>query len=61
MPLYAYHCRACQFDFDNFVRMDGRDVVQCPKCHAPAQRQFSAPHIRTFPIKAVRVNGEEVI
>lgn len=33
MPVYEYHCRACETDFDDLVRMGTPDEeIECPRC-----------------------------
>jgi putative FmdB family regulatory protein len=33
MPIYEYHCDACQADFDHMAPMKARDQkVPCPQC-----------------------------
>ena len=40
MPLYDYHCPACQADFELLVRSG--TVPACPQCHATqVERQLS--------------------
>lgn len=47
MPLYAYRCRVCKKEFDEWFRtMSGvRRTLNCPKCYCPADRIIS-PGIR---------------
>lgn len=41
MPLFTYHCTACDDMFETLVR--GDDVPTCPKCGSTAlERQVSA-------------------
>lgn len=33
MPMYEYHCQACEKDFDHRTSIDARDSkVECPSC-----------------------------
>ena len=42
MPLYDFHCPACNADFERLVRRD--DVQACPACgHAAPERRLAAP------------------
>ena len=34
MPLYEYHCRDCDADFEKLTRRDLADAVECPECGA---------------------------
>jgi len=35
MPIYEYHCDACQTDFEEMVTISARDQkFPCPKCHS---------------------------
>jgi putative FmdB family regulatory protein len=59
MPLYTYICGKCGNEFDRFMPVDLRETSRC-ECGKMAVRKWTAPHVRTFPIKAVRLNGEEI-
>lgn len=49
MPLYDYHCPACQHDFEDFRPMDEAEPPACPKCARAAQRCVSTVHYKTNP------------
>ena len=42
MPIYEYHCDACDTVFEEWHRR-ADDIMEepCPKCHAPAHRLIS--------------------
>jgi len=43
MPIYEYHCPACDHDFETLVRGQG-DVPRCPKCKSvDLSRLLSVP------------------
>ncbi|WP_152052666.1 FmdB family zinc ribbon protein [Tautonia marina] len=43
MPLYEYHCDACDRDFEALVR-SASDTPKCPSCGASElTKQFSVP------------------
>ena len=47
MPIYAYRCNACGFDFDRLQRLSDPDPDTCPSCNqGPVQRQLTAPQFR---------------
>ena len=34
MPIYEYHCKKCQHDFDKLVPMNtDNSEIECPVCH----------------------------
>ncbi len=43
MPIYEYHCPACETDFERLVRSaEERDQPACPQCGARrSERKFS--------------------
>lgn len=42
MPVYDYHCSACDADFERSRSVDDRDhPIACPSCRQPSQRAFS--------------------
>lgn len=43
MPIYAYHCPACDIHFDATRSVDERDSVSCGTCGSHADRPVSAP------------------
>jgi putative FmdB family regulatory protein len=40
MPIYEYHCCACENDFEKLVF--GKDEVVCPKCGGEVKRLMSS-------------------
>jgi putative FmdB family regulatory protein len=43
MPIYAFRCRSCGFQFEEFVRRVGAKAP-CPKCgRKDVERQVTAP------------------
>ena len=40
MPIYEYHCRKCEDNFEKLVF--GSDEVVCPKCGGHVERLMSA-------------------
>lgn len=55
VPLYEFSCAACP-RFEQAHPM-GRvpDVVDCPRCHQPARRVMSAPHLSAAGSAAYRL------
>ena len=53
MPLYDYHCPACDASFEDVRPMNDSQPPACPTCGKPAVRQMSAVHLKTnpFPFK----------
>lgn len=41
MPLYEYHCNACNFDFEDLRNSTEDAEIPCKKCGSPAQRLMS--------------------
>lgn len=42
MPLYEYHCDACDADFELLVR--STEQPACPSCHSPRlEKRLSVP------------------
>jgi putative FmdB family regulatory protein len=40
MPIYAYHCEACNIDFDEFATISERNEVHCRRCHTKADKRI---------------------
>jgi len=59
MPIYEFHCKTCGKDFEVRTSIMERDFVRC-SCGEKAILKMSVPHFNNYPVKAVRVNGEEV-
>ena len=48
MPIYDYHCPACNENFDGFAKMkDSRKRKECPKCGKRSGRIPSRPNLVT--------------
>ncbi len=60
MSIYEYRCPACGVQFEVRHEVGSRELVRCPKCKSPAERRYSLFNFNNFPIKAVRLNGEEI-
>jgi len=60
MPLYEYHCQACGNDFEKIRKFSNKDLVSCSKCGARATFKFSSYYFNNYPVRAVRLNGEEI-
>ena len=59
MPVYEYKCLKCNHKQEKLVR--GKEsLVRCEKCGGRAQKIMSVPYLNNYPIKAVRLNGEEI-
>lgn len=44
MPLFEYHCHACQEEFEALVTAKAAEVVRCPKCDSTeVSKQFGLP------------------
>ena len=41
MPLYEYHCQACDKDFEELLSYEARDLMCCSGCGALADRKMS--------------------
>src|SRR5438132_4400077 len=39
MPTYAYHCDACEPNFDKFQSINDKPLKKCPKCGKPKLRR----------------------
>lgn len=47
MPIYEYHCQACEKDIEALQKISDAPLVNCPKCGEPALRKkISAPAFR---------------
>ena len=48
MPIYAYHCTACDHRFDRLQKLSDPDPDACPACAATGEvkRQLTAPAFR---------------
>ncbi len=47
MPLYDYHCTACNHRCELLEKMNAAPSTECPACHQPhLQRQVSAPQFQ---------------
>ncbi len=33
MPTYAYRCKSCSFELEEFQRLNDPPLVKCPSCH----------------------------
>ena len=41
MPLYAYICRNCGYEFDTIQPSGARDFSTCPQCFCYAEKKLS--------------------
>lgn len=47
MPIYAFHCQACDHSFDRLQKMSDPDPDRCPQCGEDAvRRKLTAPAFR---------------
>ena len=47
MPLYEYHCRACDHRFERIVKFSDAPLKSCPQCGAEGVQQLiSAPAVQ---------------
>lgn len=47
MPIYAFHCDACEHDFERLQKLSDPDPATCPACAEPrVRRLLSAPQFR---------------
>jgi len=61
MPYYDYCCSACPTRFEVRLPMGSRDLIRCPKCKGVSERVYAAPpNLAMYPVKSVRLNGEEI-
>lgn len=61
MPLYEYQCNKCGHKFEKLMAYQYRDEVYCPECGAKATVKLSSYHVRMFPIKSVKLNGNDIM
>lgn len=40
MPLYEYHCDACEHEFEALQKMSDEPLVHCPACDEEALRKL---------------------
>ncbi len=40
MPIYAYHCDACNRDFDEYATISERNNVECRRCKTIASKRI---------------------
>ena len=52
MPLYDYHCKACESDFELLVR--ARSLPTCPQCGSPALERAVSRIAPAGKIEAIR-------
>jgi putative FmdB family regulatory protein len=51
MPIFEYHCRACEADFECLVR--GSRQPECPKCRSTnLEKQLSLPAVSSETTRA---------
>lgn len=51
MPIYEYHCKACDHDFEDLVLGFDDPAPQCPKCNTEeVQKLMSAGSFRPYGI-----------
>lgn len=60
MPIYEYHCNYCDKDLEQLMPFQYADEATCPDCGQPAMRKPSRAFIPKFPIRSVKVKGEDV-
>lgn len=41
MPIYEFHCAACDLDFEALVPMAEKDSVRCEQCGGKVERVIS--------------------
>ena len=43
MPIYEYHCTACDHEFEEIQKVSDDPITDCPACHKPkAEKLVSA-------------------
>ena len=60
MPIYEYECWNCNHEFDELVAWQYKETVMCPECGCKPTPKISRFIINDYPVKAVRLNGEEI-
>jgi putative FmdB family regulatory protein len=40
MPTYAYHCDACEHEFEKFQKVSDKPIRTCPKCKKKKVRKL---------------------
>jgi putative FmdB family regulatory protein len=43
VPIYAYRCQSCGFQFDRRQRFSDDPLVECPECGEPALHKLIQP------------------
>ncbi len=43
MPIYEYHCAACEHTFEVMQKFSDPPVKRCPKCKGKVEKLLSAP------------------
>lgn len=55
MPLFEYHCTACQAEFERLVRSD--TVPDCPECGSTALEKIVSRLAPAGKIEAIRLSN----
>ena len=42
MPIYAYECTRCDFKFDDYQKVQMRQLSKCPECQGLAKKDFES-------------------
>lgn len=59
MPLYSFTCPQGH-RHEKIKAIESRHTDTCPVCGERANLTITVPNVRKFPVKAVRLNGEEI-
>jgi len=66
MPIYEFKCERCGRIEEKFLHhieneeKEGRLVILCPVCNAQMEKKMSVFNFANYPVKAVRLNEEEI-
>ena len=46
MPIYEYYCEDCKYKFEEWNKVEDREVEECPKCKKEAKLIPSKGHFK---------------
>ena len=61
MPLYEYKCPECGLRFEQLVPFFKKDKTDCPDCGVTAEVLMSKSHFNNYPVRSVKLNGNDVV
>ena len=60
MPLYEYQCHVCGLKVEKLVPYIGEHTVSCTRCGGTTRKLMSSFVYPNYPVKSVKLNGEEI-